>query len=165
MKWIATCNKERAALCHEAACSSVMTWVRQDESIYAEEFFFLMMECYLERSALESHLWLFDFVVSVYRDKVCDVQFWTWLYIFVKRCVWCMLMPWSRWGLHSLLDEDSSFTPMVACEAAKTQIWFCLCTVPVFKPFNSTVFKLYWNLFVSKEQREIDYIIKVFIFL
>lgn len=51
---------------------------------------------------------------------------------------------------------------MVACEAAKIQILFYLSTVPVFKPFNSAVFKLYWN-FVC-DQRKIDYINKVLYF-
>ncbi len=62
------------------------------------------------------------------------------VYIFVKERYICTLMPRSRSGSNHLSwmgaawkEKEFSFTPAVAWETVKAQIWFCLSIVPVFK--------------------------------
>ena len=71
------------------------------------------------------------------------------------------MMPRSRLGLHkcpwerTAWKEKEWFYYHGCLRIAETQIWLCRSTVPVFKPFNSSVLKLYWTclkLFASKSK-------------
>lgn len=79
---------------------------------------------------------------------------------------WCLDRGWvctnsPGWGQRE--TKRSSFTPVVAWETVKTQIWFCISTVPVFKPFNSSIVKLYWTCLWARAETD-WYINKVFYF-